>query len=264
MGILNVTPDSFSDGGKYLSAEAAISQAARMIEDGADVIDIGAESTRPGSERVDADEQISRLKDILPIITEMKTVVSVDTTLSEVARFAIEHGADIINDISAGTDDTRMFPLLAAHRTPVIFMHMPAQPKVMQHQPHYDDVAGEVAIYLEGRLEAAVSAGLPPELCIIDPGIGFGKLPEHNLQLLRETNRLTALGRPVLIGASRKRFIGAITGQKTPQERLGGTIAVCCETYRLGASIFRVHDVRPTIDALKITAAIEGRNSSST
>jgi dihydropteroate synthase len=186
----------------------------------------------------------------------MGAAVSVDTTLSEVAHFAIECGADIINDISAGTDDKNMLPLLAKYKTPTVLMHMPAQPKVMQHQPHYDDVVSEVALYLEGRLNAAIETGLPAELCILDPGIGFGKLPEHNLQLLRGTRKLAELGRPVLIGASRKKFIGLITGQDLPENRLGGTIAACCETYRLGATLFRVHDVRAVADALKMAAAI--------
>jgi dihydropteroate synthase len=264
MGILNVTPDSFSDGGKYFSVDSALSKATEMIRDGAAIIDIGAESTKLGSDRVNAEEQIKRLTKILPAVVATGAAVSVDTTLSEVALFAIECGADIINDISAGTDDPKMLPLLAKHKIPAVLMHMPAQPKVMQHQPHYDNVVNEVAMYLEGQLNAAIEAGLPAELCIIDPGIGFGKLPEHNLQLLRGTPRLMELGRPVLIGASRKNFIGIITAQNLPEDRLSGTIAACCETYRLGASIFRVHDVRPVIDALKMTAAILGRNSVST
>lgn len=264
MGILNVTPDSFSDGGKYFSAESAISQAKDMIDAGAAIIDVGAESTRPGSERVSADEQIDRLAKILPDIVNIGAAVSLDTTLSRVAHFAIECGVDIINDVSAGTDDPQMLPLLAKHKIPVVLMHMPAQPKVMQHAPHYDDVVGEVAIYLEGRLEAAIDAGLLKELCIIDPGIGFGKLQQHNLELLRGTRRLAELGRPVLIGASRKKFIGSITGQEIPENRLGGTISACCEAYRLGATIFRVHDVRPVLDALKMADAIDGDSTAST
>jgi len=257
MGILNVTPDSFSDGGAFFGPAAAIAQAKRMIDDGADILDLGAESTRPGSDRVSTAEQIDRLRKILPAVCAMgDCLVSIDTTRAEVAAFALDAGAAIVNDVSAGRDDPELLPLAASRNAPVVLMHMLGEPKTMQADPHYEDVVGEVRAFLTGRIAAAGAAGLPREHCIVDPGIGFGKTLEHNLALLAGTSQLCQLGVPVLLGPSRKRFLGELTGATSPADRLGGTIAACLVGYAAGASLFRVHDVAPVRRALTVAAAI--------
>ncbi len=257
MGILNVTPDSFSDGGAFFGPAAAIAQAKRMIDDGADILDLGAESTRPGSDRVSTAEQIDRLRKILPAVCAMgDCLVSIDTTRAEVAAFALDAGAAIVNDVSAGRDDPELLPLAASRNAPVVLMHMLGEPKTMQADPHYDDVVSEVRAFLTGRIAAAGAAGLPREHCIVDPGIGFGKTLEHNLALLAGTSQLCQLGVPVLLGPSRKRFLGELTGATSPADRLGGTIAACLVGYAAGASLFRVHDVAPVRRALTVAAAI--------
>ena len=258
MGVLNVTPDSFSDGARFFDAPAAIAQAGRMIAQGADVIDVGAESTRPGSQRVDADEQVRRLRDVLPRIAASGAVVSIDTTLAPVARFALDGGASIINDVSAGKDDPEMFPLAARRNAAFILMHMLGEPRTMQENPHYDDVVADVRAFLAERLAAAERAGVPAERVVLDPGIGFGKRLEHNLAILANLQRLARLGRPILVGPSRKRFIGELTGRNTPGERGAGTVSACLSAWRRGATIFRVHDVAPLRDALTVELAIEG------
>lgn len=264
MGILNVTPDSFSDAGQFFGPAAAIEQAQRMVCQGADIIDVGAESTRPGSEPVSADEQIRRLSPVLPQVVKLGAIVSIDTTSAAVAEYAVSSDATIINDISAGLDDTEMLPLAASlmakaaapPKYALVLMHMLGQPKIMQQDPQYVDVVGEVREFLAERLSAARSAGVPKECCIIDPGIGFGKKLEHNLALLANVDRLCELGVPVMVGPSRKRFIGAITGQQTPADRLAGSLAACVQAYAGGATIFRVHDVGPTVEALRVAQAI--------
>ncbi len=258
MAVVNVTPDSFSDGGRFLNAADATSRAAQAVEEGADVLDIGAESTRPGSDRVTAGEQIDRLREILPAVCRWGVPVSIDTTSAEVAAFALSAGAAIVNDVSAGRDDPELLRVAADLGAPLILMHMLGAPKTMQADPRYDDVVGEVCAFLTDRIAAAVAAGVPADRCIVDPGIGFGKELPHNLQLLAGTSVLCRLGRPVLIGASRKRFIGEITGVATPADRLGGSLAAACSTYTSGASIFRVHDVAQTRQALDVTARIGG------
>jgi len=258
MGILNVTPDSFSDGGRFDDPSAAIAQAARMAEEGADVIDIGAESTRPGSERVPAGEQIRRLKPILGEVAGSGTVVSIDTTRAAVAEAALDAGAAIINDVAVGRDDPRMLPLAAERRCPIVLMHMLGEPKSMQADPEYGDVVAEVRDFLSERLAAAESAGIARRRCIVDPGIGFGKKLEHNLALIAHLDALTDLGAPVLLGASRKRFIGELSDQPDTDARLGGTIAACLAGRRRGATIFRVHDVAPVRQALIVADAVEG------
>ncbi len=270
MGILNVTPDSFSDGGRFLDADSAVAQARQMVAEGADIIDIGAESTRPGSERVGADEQIRRIEPILPAAAKLGAVVSIDTTIAAVAEFALDAGAQIINDVSAGRDDSRMFPLSASRSAALILMHMLGRPKTMQENPQYDDVAKEVHDFLAGRIEAATDAGVERNRIIIDPGIGFGKLLEHNLALLGHIEVLVELGVPVMVGPSRKRFIGELgsTGLSQaplgkpvpPEHRLGGTIAAVLAACRGGANIFRVHDVAAVVQALKVARAIEEKN----
>lgn len=257
MGILNVTPDSFSDGGQFLDPQAAIAQARRLVQEGADIIDVGAESTRPGSEGVAPRDQISRLEKILPAITALGAQVSIDTTSSAVAQFALDAGAAMINDISAGRDDPDMLPLAGRRGCPIVLMHMLGSPRTMQVQPSYTNVVQEVRAFLQERLAAAGQAGIPRERCIIDPGIGFGKLLEHNLALLAGVDKLTDLGAAVLVGASRKRFLARFgPGGAEPASRLGGSIAACLESYRRGASIFRVHDVGPVVQALRLAEAL--------
>jgi dihydropteroate synthase len=261
MGILNVTPDSFSDGGRFLEAAQALEQAQKMAAEGADVIDIGAESTRPGSARISADEQCRRLAEILPPVCRLGVAVSIDTTWAAVARWALDAGAAIINDISAGREDAGMLPLAAERGCPLVLMHMQGQPQTMQQAPQYGDVVAEVRQFLADRLTAAEAAGVERRRCIVDPGLGFGKTQEHNLALLAATSALCGLGVPVLIGASRKRFIGAITGVTEPAGRLAGSLAVACATYLAGASLFRVHDVAPTRQALEVLYQLEMRNT---
>ena len=258
MGILNVTPDSFSDGGEFLAPDDAVARARRMIDDGADVIDIGAESTRPGSERVTAAEQIARLQDVLPAVTGAGVLVSIDTTVAEVAAFALDAGAALVNDVSAGRDDQEMFPLVAARKAPIVLMHMLGAPKTMQNHPQYGDVVQEVGEFLRKRLAVAEAAGIPRGHCMVDPGIGFGKTLEHNLALLAGIDRLAAMGCPVLVGPSRKRFIGEITGEDVPARRVSGTIAACLAARRGGASVFRVHDVADVTAALRVAEAVDG------
>ena len=258
MGILNVTPDSFSDGGKFLAPEDAIVQARRMMDEGADVIDIGAESTRPGSQRVGAAEQIARLREVVPAVVAGGVVVSIDTTIAAVAAFGLDAGAAIINDVSAGRSDAAMLPLAAERNAAVVLMHMLGRPRSMQNNPRYEDVVKEVREFLSSRLSAAAAAGVGPGRCIVDPGIGFGKLLEHNLSLLAGVGELAALGRPVLVGPSRKQFIGELTGRGAPAGRVAGTVAACLAAWRRGASIFRVHDVGPLVRALAVARAIEG------
>jgi len=210
MGIVNVTPDSFSDGGEYLDPQAAVRQARCMIDSGAEVIDIGAESTRPGSDAVPPHEQIRRLEEILPAVAETGVIVSIDTTSAKVAGFALDSGAHVINDVTAGRNDPEILTLAAQRGAAIVLMHMLGRPRTMQENPQYDDVVSEVKAFLAGRIEAAVSAGVSQELIAIDPGIGFGKTIEHNLALLAGVDILCGLGAAVLIGPSRKRFIAEL------------------------------------------------------
>jgi len=256
MGILNVTPDSFSDGGDFADQAAAAGHIKAMAAQGADIIDIGAESTRPGSRRVTPDEQIARLGNLVSLAAQTAALVSIDTTSSKVASFAIDAGAAIINDVSAGRDDSAILALAAERKTAIVLMHMLGQPKSMQDNPQYHDVVDQVRDFLAWRIDAAVAAGVPRERIIVDPGIGFGKLLEHNVALLRGVPALLELGRPVLVGPSRKRFIGELTGCDVPTERLGGSIGAVLAARALGATIFRVHDVKPTAQALKVAGAI--------
>ena len=257
VGVLNITPDSFSDGGQFMDPRAAVLRAREMVEEGAAVIDIGAESTRPGSARVGADEQISRLSQVLPAVVALGAVVSVDTTLAEVARFALKAGAKMINDVAAGRDDAGLLAEAGRAGAAVVLMHMLGQPKTMQEDPQYGDVVAEVKAFLAARVEAAVAAGVGRDRLIVDPGIGFGKRLEHNLALLAGVGQLCQLGRPVMVGISRKRFLGELTGQTAPAQRVAGTVAACLAAWQRGATIFRVHDVRPLADALAVYRAIE-------
>jgi len=257
MGVLNVTPDSFSDGGRFLDPSAAIEQARGMVSAGADIIDVGAESTRPGSARVPPAEQIRRVAPVLPEVAALGVAVSIDTTRAAVAAAALDAGAAIVNDVAAGREDPAMLPLVASRGCPIVLMHMLGEPKNMQVDPRYGDVVAEVRAFLRDRLDAAEAAGVPRARCIVDPGIGFGKRLEHNLALLAHVDSLTELGAAVLVGPSRKRFIGDLTGVGDPAERLGGTIAACLACFRRGATIFRVHDVGPVVGALTVAAAVE-------
>jgi len=257
VGVLNVTPDSFSDGGRFLDPQAATVQAQRMISEGADVIDMGAESTRPGSGRVSPAEQIARLRAVLPAVTGAGCLVSIDTTSAEVARFALDGGAAVINDISAGRDDPEMFPLVGSQGAAMVLMHMLGEPKTMQQDPQYKDVLKEVRDFLAARLDAAEQAGVARGRCIVDPGIGFGKRLEHNLALLAGVGELANLGCPVMVGPSRKRFIGELSGETVPAGRVAGTIAACLAARREGATVFRVHDVAELVQALAVAQAVE-------
>lgn len=260
MGVLNVTPDSFSDGGLFLDPAAALAQARQMVEQGADIIDVGAESTRPGSQGVTAAEQISRLEPILAPLVELGVPISVDTTSAQVAKMALRGGAAIINDISAGGDDPDMFAVAAEAGAAMVLMHMLGKPRTMQEEPRYHDVVAQVRDFLAERLETAQRAGVRSERLIVDPGIGFGKTLEHNLQLLAGLGAIAELGRPVLVGVSRKRFIGTLTGRQEPAERLAGTLGAVVCSWQEGATIFRVHDVSAAREALAVAAAI-GRAS---
>lgn len=258
MGIINLTPDSFSDGGRYLEKDAALAQARRLIADGADILDLGAESTRPGAEPVSADLELERL---IPLIRSLRAesdiTLSVDTMKPEVARAAVEAGADIWNDVTALRHSPESLGTAADLRCAVVLMHMQGEPGTMQVEPRYDDVVGEVAAFLAKRAEAAVAAGVARTHIWLDPGIGFGKHPtRHNLPLLAGLDRIVALGFPVLLGASRKRFIGDLDNGAPGDARLGGSIAAALTGGGAGVSALRVHDVRETVQALKVWTAI--------
>ncbi|MCL7420936.1 MAG: dihydropteroate synthase [Methylobacter sp.] len=260
MGILNVTPDSFSDGGRYSDVDAAVRQARRMLAEGTDIIDIGGESTRPGSEPVAADEQIQR---VVPVITAIRQEVSagipisIDTTLSEVAKAALAAGADIINDISAGRDDEAILALAAETEAPIILMHSQGAPKTMQDKPYYDDVVREVLAALHRQIDAALKAGIKKERIAIDPGIGFGKRKQDNIDLLAHLDAFVATGYPVLLGTSRKRFMGAICAVTEPSELVTATAVTTALGIMAGVQMFRVHDVRENRQAADVAWAIK-------
>ena len=259
VGILNITPDSFSDGGDYLDPEAAAARAANILDEGARVVDIGGESTRPGSDPVSPDEEMRR---VVPAIERLvanrpAAVVSVDTYHAVTARAALWAGACIVNDVTALRGDPRMVALVVEAGCPVVLMHMKDEPKTMQREPRYDDVVREVRDFLVERAEFAVSAGVKPENVIVDPGIGFGKTLDHNLALLRDLDVIVDLGFPVLVGASRKSFLGTITGVEVANERVFGTVATSVMAYERGATFFRVHDVRANREALAVAEAVQ-------
>jgi len=259
MGILNVTPDSFSDGGQFLDPGAAAEHGVRMASQGAVVIDVGGESTRPGSKPVPPAEQIRRTVPVIEVLAERIDVpISIDTTDFEVARAALSAGASILNDITALADD-RMAELAAQQQVPVILMHMQGSPATMQAEPRYGDVVAEVRDFLVARAERAVALGVPKERVFIDPGIGFGKTLEHNLLLLRNLDKLVATGYRVLVGPSRKGFLGRITGREKPEDRVFGTAAVVAHCVTAGVSVVRVHDVPEMADVVRVTRAIRHR-----
>jgi dihydropteroate synthase len=255
MGVVNVTPDSFSDAGLYLEADAAARHGMALAEDGAAILDVGGESTRPGAEPVPEQEELRR---VLPVVERLATLeqrVSVDTTKAAVARAALDAGATVVNDISAFRFEPAMAGLVAERGAHCVLMHMLGEPRTMQQDPRYDDVVSEVKAFLEERFAFAVDQGVPEERVWLDPGIGFGKTVEHNLELLRRLDEIVAIGRPVVVGTSRKSFLGKLAGGRPEGERLPGTIATNVLALERGASIFRVHDVGPVMDALKVAAA---------
>ena len=257
-GILNVTPDSFSDGGDFLDPEAAARHAELLLDEGANVIDVGGESTRPGSDPVSEEEELRRVVPVVRKLLEARpgAVVSVDTCRATTAEAALGAGARVVNDVTALRGDPRMAALVADAGCPVVLMHMLGEPKTMQKEPRYDDVVGEVRGFLEERAGHANAAGVTAENVILDPGIGFGKTPEHNLSLLRRLDAIVSLGFPVLLGASRKRFIGTITGAEEAKERVFGTVATTVLGYERGVTLFRVHDVRANREALAVARAV--------
>ena len=256
MGILNVTPDSFSDGGRFLDRATAVAHATRMVDDGADILDVGGESTRPGSTPVSADEELERVHPVIERLAELHPAVpiSIDTRKTDVAAEALDAGATIVNDVSAGADPA-MFDLVRDREAAVVLMHMQGDPTTMQEGPHYDDVVGEVHEYLRQRIEAAELAGIDPERIAIDPGIGFGKDLDHNLELMHGVDALLDLGRPVLVGPSRKKFIGTIL-DLPEEERVEGTVGAVVWMVGRGAHLVRVHDVKEVVRAVRVSDAI--------
>jgi dihydropteroate synthase len=255
MGILNVTPDSFSDGGRFLDLESAVARAREMAAEGADIIDIGGESSRPGSEPVDADEELRRVAPVLERLRGDGLVLSIDTAKARVARAALDAGACIVNDVTALRGDPDMAALVAESGAGVVLMHMLGTPKSMQTDPRYDNVVRDIARFFEERREAARRAGIDDRRIVFDPGIGFGKTLEHNLEILRRLGEFLELGRPILIGPSRKAFLGRILGSEAG-DRVEGTAAAVAASVLAGASILRVHDVRAMARVAKVAHAI--------
>jgi len=254
MGVVNVTPDSFSDGGRYLDPEAAIGHGVELVGDGAEILDVGGESTRPGAEEVGVEEELAR---VLPVVEGLagSATVSIDTSKLEVARAALDAGASIVNDVTALRRDPEIGVLCAERGATLVLMHMQGDPRTMQEEPRYDDVVADVKAFLVERMAVATDAGVAGERIWLDPGIGFGKELGHNLELLRRLGELRALGRPLVIGTSRKSFIGKIDGSPVA-ERTGGTIASSVLAGAEGADVLRVHDVAEAAQALKVAGAI--------
>jgi dihydropteroate synthase len=258
MGVVNVTPDSFSDGGTFDDDAAAIRHARRLVEEGAAIVDVGGESTRPGAAPVPAAEELRRVVPVVEGIAGLglggRVRISVDTMKLEVARAAVDAGATYVNDVTAFRHEPELAGLVADRGLECCLMHMLGEPRTMQEDPRYDDVVSDVKAFLEERLAAAVAAGVPEERVQLDPGIGFGKTLEHNLELLRRLGEIAAIGRPVVLGTSRKSFIGRITGRDVAG-RVHGTVATCVLGYERGARVFRVHDVAAVHDGLAVAAA---------
>jgi dihydropteroate synthase len=256
IGIVNVTPDSFSDGGAYRSADDAAAAAERMLADGAALVDVGGESTRPGSGAVDVDEELRR---VLPVLERLGgRRVSIDTSRAEVARRALALGAELVNDVTALRRDPELAGVVAESGAALCLMHMQGEPRTMQEAPHYDDVVAEVAAFLEERLAHAVDAGIEEERICLDPGFGFGKTPDQNLELLRGIDRIVAIGRPVLVGISRKWTLARVVSG--PEARVGtdaASVGAAIAAFDRGATLFRVHDVRSHVEALAVAAAVE-------
>jgi dihydropteroate synthase len=258
MGVINVTPDSFSDGGRFLDPDAAADHARALVEEGADILDFGGASTRPGAEPVAVAEELRRVVGVLDRLVGAAELgglqLSIDTSRVEVARAALERGATLVNDVTALREEPSLAGLIAESGAECCLMHMLGEPRTMQHAPRYDDVVAEVKAFLEQRLAFAVGEGVREERILLDPGIGFGKTLEHNLELLRRLDELVAIGRPLVIGVSRKSFLGRITGRPVEQ-RIPATVAACVLALERGARVFRVHDVAPVRDGLAVAAA---------
>ena len=256
MGILNVTPDSFSDGGRYVDPDVAVRRGVQMVEEGADIVDIGGESTRPGAPSVDAEEERCR---VVPVVEALRretgVCLSVDTGKAEVARAALDAGAEIINDVTALTGDRDMCEVARQTGAGVILMHMQGTPCTMQTRPHYGNVVAEVSAFLASRVEALVEQGLEEKRLAIDPGIGFGKTLTHNLQLLGHLSRIRDIGRPVVVGLSRKSILGQLTGKET-EDRLAGSLAALACCTMMGIHVMRVHDVKESVDAIRVVTAL--------
>jgi dihydropteroate synthase len=257
MGVVNVTPDSFSDGGRYLDREAAIAHGLELEREGAAILDVGGESTRPGAAPVPEREELGRVVPVIEglVVRGAGARISIDTSKAAVASAAIDAGASLVNDVTALRGDPEMVGLVAGAGVDCCLMHMLGEPRTMQRDPRYEDVVSDVKAFLEERMAFAVAEGVAEERIMLDPGIGFGKTLEHNLELLRRLGELVAIGRPVVIGTSRKSFLGKLTGRADPGQRVGGTIATNVLAYVQGARVFRVHDVGPVHDALAVTAA---------
>jgi len=258
MGVVNVTPDSFSDGGLFLEPEAAIAHGEQLVRDGAEILDVGGESTRPGAEPVSEAEELVRTQPVVADLEGLGYAVSIDTSKAAVAEAALAAGAEIVNDVTALRGDAEMAALCAERGATVVLMHMVGDPLTMQDDPRYDDVVEDVKAFLAERIEAAVAAGIDEGKVWVDPGVGFGKTLEHNLELLARLDELVELGRPLVIGTSRKSFIGRLTGRDVTG-RVHGTTATCVIALERGARVFRVHDVAAVSDALKVAAATFAR-----
>ncbi len=257
MGILNVTPDSFSDGGEFLDPARAVEQALRMEDEGADIIDVGGESTRPGAEPVPLDEELRRTIPVVEAVAGRVNIpVSIDTCKAGVASRAVEAGASIVNDISGLRFDPEMAPTVAGCDAAVVLMHIKGTPRDMQKNPVYDDLFGEITSYLRESMRIAVDCGIGEERIVLDPGIGFGKTAEDNLRIINNLDRFSCLGRPLLVGVSRKSFIGAILDNAPPRDRLEGTAAAVAASVLRGAAIVRVHDVREMVRVVRVAEAI--------
>ncbi len=261
MGVVNVTPDSFSDGGLYLDTAAAVAHGILLEREGASILDIGGESTRPGAEPVPAEQELLRVLGVIEGLGSQgaRAQLSIDTSKAVVAAAALDAGATLVNDVTALRGDPEMAGIVADRAADCCLMHMLGSPRTMQDDPQYDDVVSDVKAFLEERMAFAVAAGIDERRILLDPGIGFGKTLEHNLTLLRRVGELVALGRPVVIGTSRKSFLGRITGREV-DDRLAGTIATNVLAYERGARVFRVHDVGPVADALRVAAATVSRS----
>ena len=260
MGILNVTPDSFSDGGRYVSTRDAVARGLDMIEEGADIIDIGGESTRPGSERVDAVEQKRRVLDVISALSQeisSDVIISIDTTLSDVAEAALDAGAGFVNDVTGGTDDANLMTLVAKRNVPYCIMHMQGRPENMQDNPSYENAAKEVKEFLVQQAQKVEQLGLSKNNIILDPGIGFGKRTQHNLELLKQLHQICETDYPVLLGTSRKRFMGEVCATEDPAQRMPATCATTALGVEAGAKIFRVHDVWQNRQAADVSYAIK-------
>ena len=260
MGVLNVTPDSFSEGGKFFAAEKAIEHGLKMAADGADIVNVGGESTRPGAEPIAADEELRR---VIPVVEKLRTKIdvpiSIDTSKTEVALAAIQAGASIVNDVTGGRGDEGMLPLIAETKSALIIMHMQGTPRTMQKQPRYNEVVSEVADFFRQQYACAIGCNIDPMAIAFDPGIGFGKTLDHNLELLAQLERLRAHDRPLVIGVSRKSFLGKLVESPDMDDRGAPAVALTALLRTRGADVFRVHDVKENVSALRVTEAILGR-----